>query len=86
MIVQNDCGACDLAKELLKEPINKKELIILDVNSEKGLELAEKYKIESIPIIINENDKFQQKCYLSKDGAKMYCDDGTEKELIKKSE
>jgi len=86
MLVQDGCGACGMAKDLLKVPINEKKLILVDANSKKGIELSEKHKIMSVPTIINEKDTFQQKCYLSKDGSKMHCDDGTEKQLIFKKE
>jgi len=84
MIVQDGCDACNMAKEILKDNIKEKKLILLDINSEKGAELTEKLKIETVPTIINEKDTFQQKCYLVKDGTKMFCDDGTEKQLIEK--
>ncbi len=86
MLIQDDCEACKQAKEILKESIKSKRLILIDINSEKGLKLAEKFKIDTVPTIINKNDKLQQKCFISKDYSKMYCDDGTEKQLIKKSE
>jgi len=81
MIVQDDCGACAIAKELLSEYIEQEKLILLNINSEEGMKMAEKHKIESVPTIINEKDEFQQKCYLYKDGFKMQCEDGTEKVL-----
>lgn len=83
MLVQDGCGACVEAKELLKNNIKQKRIVVLDIVSEKGLELAEKHNVESVPTIINEKDKFQQKCYLSNDGSKMFCENGEEKELIK---
>lgn len=83
MLVQDGCGVCNDAKELLKEPIKENKLIILDIDSEKGAELAEKHGIEDVPTIINEKDMFQQKCFINEDG-KIYCEDGTEKELIKR--
>ena len=88
MIVQDECGACNMAKELLSEPIKQKKLIILNINSEEGMKMAEKHKVETVPTIINEKDELQQKCYLYKDGIKMKCEDGTEKILstTKKSE
>ena len=86
MIVQDDCDACGVAKELLSEPIKQDKLILLNINSKEGLELAEKHEIESVPIIINEKDTFQQKCYINKDGNGMRCEDGTERILTKKSE
>lgn len=81
MIVQDGCGACDEAKEMLKDQIKEKSVIVLDIVSEKGAELAEKYKVDSTPTIINGKDKFQQKCYLYSNSNKMFCEDGTEKEL-----
>jgi len=84
MIVQDDCGACAMAKELLSEPIKQEKLILLNIKSKEGLELVEKHKIETVPTIINEKDTFQQKCYLYKDGSRMKCEDGTERILIKK--
>lgn len=81
MIVQDGCGACEEAKETLIDQIKRKSIIVLDILSGKGLELAEKYNIESVPTIINGKDKFQQKCYLYSDSNKMFCEDGTEKEL-----
>lgn len=86
MIIQDGCGVCKEAKDLLKESIKQKKIILLDINSEKGSELAERHKIDAVPTIINENNKFQQKCLISKDYAKILCDDGSIKELIKKSE
>jgi len=86
MIVQDGCDACNMAKEILKDNIKNKRLILLDINSKKGAELTEKHKIETVPTIINEKDTFQQKCFLVKDGSKMLCDDGSEKQLIKESE
>ena len=86
MIVQDGCEACDMVKEILKDNIKDKKLILLDINSKKGAELTEKHKIETVPIIINVKDTFQQKCYLNGDASKMHCDDGTEKQLIKKKE
>jgi len=86
MVIQDDCGACGMAKDLLKVPIKEKKLILVNANSKKGIELSQKHKIETVPTIINEKDTFQQKCYLSKDGSKMYCDDGTDRTLIKKAE
>lgn len=86
MLIQDGCGACASAKEILKEPIRNKKLILVDVNTEKGYQLAEKHNIEGVPTIINEKNDFQQKCLLNKTGAKMYCDDGSERQLIKKSE
>ena len=61
MLVQDGCGVCKDAKELYKEPIKQKKLIILDIGSEKGAELVEKHKVELVPTIINEKDMFQQK-------------------------
>ena len=86
MIVQDGCGVCKEAKEKLKESIKQEKIIVLDIGSEKGAELANKYKISHVPVIINNEDKFQQKCLISKDYDKIFCEDGTEKELIKKSE
>ena len=84
MLVQDGCGACVEAKEILKDQIKEKRVIILDAISKKGLELVEKYEVESVPTIINKKDGFEQKCYLSKDADKIFCEDGTEKKLIKK--
>ena len=81
MIVQDGCGACDEAKETLKDQIKQKKIVVLDILSEKGLELAEKHEVETVPTIINGKDKFQQKCYLYSDSNKMFCENGTEKEL-----
>ena len=86
IIVQDGCSACQQAKELFKDEIERKDFIVLDINSEKGMELAKKHKIELVPTIINIKDKLEQKCYISKDDTKIFCDDGTEKELIEKSE
>jgi len=81
MIVQDGCGACEEAKETLKDQIKQKKIVVLDIVSEKGLELAEKHEVETVPTIINGKDKFQQKCYLYSDSNKMFCEDGTEKDL-----
>ena len=81
MIVQDGCGACAEAKETLKDQIKQKKIVVLDILSEKGLELAEKHEVETVPTIINGKDKFQQKCYLYSDSNKMFCENGTEKEL-----
>ncbi len=81
MLVQNDCGACDEAKELLKEFIKQDKIVLLDTTSDKGSELVEKNKVESVPTIINEKNKFQQKCYLSESGKQFFCEDGTIKEI-----
>lgn len=86
MLVQDGCGACAEAKELFKDAIEKKEIILLDYASEKGLELANRHEVESVPTIINEKDSFQQKCFISKEGERMFCEDGTEKQLLKKSD
>jgi len=83
MLVQDGCGVCKDAKELYKEPIKQKKLIILDISSEKGAELVEKHKVELVPTIINEKDMFQQKCFISEDG-NIHCEDGSEKEIINK--
>lgn len=84
MMVQDGCGVCDYAKKFFKDSIKNKELVLIDADSKKGEELIEKLKIEAVPVIINEKDAFQQKCFISKNGNKMFCDDGTEKEIIKK--
>ena len=81
MIVQEGCGACAEAKELFKENIEKKTIVVLDITSEKGAELAERNNVETVPTIINEVGEFQQKCFISKEGEKMICEDGTEKRL-----
>lgn len=86
MLVQDGCGACAEAKELLKDDIKQKRIILFDITSKKGSELAEKHEVESVPTIINEKDNFQQKCYLSNDAVKMFCENGEEKELIKKKD
>ncbi len=86
MLVQDGCGACEEAKEILKDDIKQKKIILLDTISEKGAELVEKHNIESIPTIINEKDKFQRKCYISEDYSKMYCENGEVKELKKKDD
>ena len=83
MLVQEGCGACDYAKDSLKDPIGQNKIILLDTGSKKGIELVNKHEVDTVPTIINEKDNFQQKCYLNKDGTKMFCDDGTEKNLIK---
>jgi len=84
MLVQDGCGACDEAKELLKDDIKRKKIVVFDIMSGKGLELAEKHEVDSVPTFINEKDKFQQKCYLSESGKQFFCEDGTIKELNKK--
>ena len=81
MIVQDGCGACAEAKELFKENIENKKLVVLDITSEKGSELAERNNVESVPTIIQEVGKFQQKCFIGKDGKQFFCDDGTIKEF-----
>lgn len=83
MLVQDGCNMCDYAKELFKEPIKAKKLIIIDATSEKGSEIVERLEVEAVPVIINEKDDFQQVCLISKDGKKIFCDNGTEKEIIK---
>ena len=83
MLIQDGCNVCNEAKELLKDPIKQNKLILLDINSEKGAELVEKHKVELVPTIINEKDMFQQKCFISEDG-NIHCEDGSEKELLKK--
>ena len=82
MLVQDGCGACAMAKKLLEEPIKKGKIKIVNVSTKEGLELAEKHDVRAVPTIINEKGDFQQKCFLSKDGKKMYCDDGSEKKII----
>ena len=86
MLVQDGCGACAEAKEILKDQIKQKKIVILETLSEKGLELVKKYEVESVPTIINNKNGFEQKCYLSKDADKIFCEDGTEKKLIKKED
>ena len=81
MLVQEGCGACAEAEEMLKESISQKKIILLDATSEKGAELVEKYKVETVPTIINKKDEFEQKCFIGKDGDKMFCENGEEKEL-----
>jgi len=81
MIVQEGCGACAEAKEMFKENIKKKTLVVLDITSEKGSELAERNSVESVPTIIHEVGEFQQKCFIGKDGKQFFCDDGTIKEF-----
>jgi glutaredoxin len=82
MLVQDGCGACAAAKELLKDSIESKKIVLVDATSEKGIELADRHKIETVPTIINEKGDFQQKCFISKDGEKMFCDDGSEKVIL----
>nr|BDI55190.1 MAG: thioredoxin-like disulfide oxidoreductase [uncultured archaeon] len=86
MLVQDGCGACSFVAKVLKESIKQNKIILLDVNSKKGAELVEKHEIESVPTIINENNDFQQKCFIGKNVKSMFCENGTEKELIKESE
>ena len=86
MLVQDGCGACAEAKELFKEDIIDKSLVIVDITSEKGMKMVENHDVESVPTIINEKDSFQQKCFISKEGERMFCEDGTEKQLLKKSD
>ena len=86
MLVQDECDACKTATHLLKEPIKQNKIVLVDITSDLGLQLAEKHKVESVPTIINVKDTFQQKCFLNGDASKMHCDDGTEKQLIKKKE
>lgn len=86
MLVQDGCSACDEAKEILKDDIKQKRIILFDITSKEGSELAEKHNIETVPTIINEKDKFQRKCYISEDYSKMLCENGEVKELIKKKE
>lgn len=82
MLVQDGCGACAEAKEILKDSIEQKKIIVVDYASEEGAELAEKHQIETVPTIINEKNDFQQKCFISSEAEKMFCEDGTEKKLI----
>lgn len=80
MITQEQCGACEKAKEMLKEPIKEGKIILIDIDTPEGLYLAKKHKVEGTPTIINRiNNKFEQVCHLSKDAKKIYCDDGSEK-------
>ena len=86
MLVQDGCGACAEAKELFKKDITDKNLVLVDITSEKGMEMVEKHDVDSVPTIINEKDSFQQKCFISKEGERMFWEDGTEKQLLKKSD
>ena len=85
MLVQDGCNVCTEAKELFSEPIKSKKLIILNITSEKGLELAEKHQIETVPTIINIKDDFQKKCFINRDGT-VLCEDNTEIDLNKETD
>jgi len=81
LIVQDNCGYCEKAQEILSAKILRGEIEVINANSIRGNELIQKHEIQSTPIMINQKDDLAQKCYLGKDGDKMFCDDGSEKEL-----
>ena len=81
MLIQDGCEACAEAKELFKDAIKKKEMVLLDAASEKGMELADKHEINSVPTIINKKGNIEQICFISSEGESMFCEDGTEKQL-----
>lgn len=86
MIVQDQCGFCKQAEEVLKDPIKNGQIEVIDADSYRGKELVKKFDLDAIPVILEPNDKFDngfQKCYLSEDGKKAYCEDGSQKEMIK---
>lgn len=85
MITQDDCGYCETAKEKLKNEINTGQIEIVPIESKRGKELVKKYNVGLTPTILSKKDDNQfQKCYISKDGNKMLCEDGSEK-VIKHS-
>jgi glutaredoxin len=81
MITQDGCGACEAAKKMLKDRFKNGKLIDTPVDSELGKKFAKEHNIKAVPTIINENDGNFQKCLLSKDGQKIFCEDGSEKPL-----
>lgn len=86
MITQKDCPVCEKAKKVLKDQIQSGEIIEMPIETEEGLEMADKNKVRATPTIINKKGEFMQKCYIAKDGKEMYCEDKSIRPLGKKSE
>lgn len=81
MITQDGCGACAEAEKMLENAIKEGKVKPINVKTKEGYELAEKHNVQATPTLINIDGELEQKCYISKDGTKMYCDDGTKKEI-----
>lgn len=83
MITQDECGACKLAKNMLKEEIKKGNIIEANIDSVLGQKLLKEFDnsptpIKTTPTLIQENkvSKAHQVCILSKDADTMKCHDG----------
>lgn len=84
MITQEGCGACESAQQIepIKKAIEEGRIKVTPLETQEGLELANKHQIRATPTIINKKGDFEQKCLISKDGSKMYCGEKhTEKEI-----
>lgn len=79
MITKKDCLVCPEAERLLEKQIESGKIKVLSADTPEGKALADKYNIRATPTMIYFKDSKGQPCLLSKDGKKIYCDDGTEK-------
>ena len=68
LLVDKRCLGCESVKEMLKEELESGAAVEIDVESEEGKELCEKFGIEEVPAVILDTGKELRKCEIRTEG------------------
>ena len=68
LLTDKRCLGCEAVKEMLKEELESGAAVEIDVESEEGKELCEKFGIEEVPAVILDTGKELRKCEIRTEG------------------
>ena len=68
LLTDKRCLGCEAVKEMLKEELERGAAVEIDIESEEGKELCEKFGIEEVPAVILDTGKELRKCEIRTEG------------------
>ena len=88
LLTDKRCLGCEAVKEMLKEELESGAAVEIDVESEEGKELCERFGIEEVPTIILDTGKELRKCEIRTEGDDLVieCEEGGESDKEKMGE